>query len=118
MGTQNQIYRFVAVEILGIEEARRQVAFTEDIKRRVEDLFVDSTLTMHVYHLEPFTPGISHVEHTAILKRVEELERHVLERFRSAGLSLANRKFHAPKDRVPPYPEVFSQLLSDFSLPN
>ena len=115
--TQNQLYRFVAADILGIEEARRRAAFTEEVKLRVEDFFVESALHMHVYHLEPFTPGISHVDHTAILKKVEELERHVLKRFRDAGFKLANKNLHAPKDRVPPYPEVFSRLLCDFSLP-
>lgn len=114
--TQNQLYRFVAVDILRIEEARQQAAFTEDIKQRVEDFFAESAVHMHVYHLAPFTPGIPHGEHTAIRERVEEFERHVLKRFKSAGLNLANRNFHAPKDRVAPYPEVFSQLLGDFSL--
>jgi hypothetical protein len=116
--TQNQLYRFVAGDILRIEDARKKATFTENLKQRVEDFFVQSVVRMHVYQVEPFTPGISHVEHCAIRERVEELERHVLKAFKNAGFSLANRSFPAPTERVSPYPEVFSQVLGDFSLLN
>lgn len=114
--TQNQIYRYIATDVLSIPQARQRETFTDDIKQRVEDFFVTSTVRMHVYPLEPFVPGVTHAEHMAVLGRVEEFERHVIRRFIDAHLPLGNRNFHRPSATSPPYPEVLQEIERDFGL--
>ena len=114
--TQNQLYRYIAADVLSIPQARERTTFSDNIKQRVEDFLVRSTVRMHVYPLEPFTPGVTHAEHMKVLRRVEDLERHVIRRFRGARLPLANRNFHTASSRFPPYPEVFQEIERDFGL--
>ncbi len=114
--TQNQIYRYIATDLLSIPQARQRETFTDDIKQQVEDFLVASTVRMHVYPLEPFVSGTTHAEHMAVLGRVEEFERHVIRRFHDAHLPLGNRHFNRPSTPHPPYPEVLREIERDFGL--
>lgn len=114
--TQNQLYRYIAADVLHIPQARQQKTFSDDVKQRVEDFLVTSTVHMHVYTLEPFIPGATHAEHTEVLRRVEEFERHVIRRFSDANLPLGNRNLHSPSNPSPPYPEVLQEIERDFGL--
>ena len=116
--TQNQIYRYIATDLLSIPQARQRETFTDDIKQQVENFLVTSTVHMHVYPLEPFVPGVTHAQHLAVLQRVEEFERHVIARFYDAHLPLGNRNFHRPSARDSPYPEVLREIEGDFGLSN
>lgn len=115
--TQNQLYRYIATDILSIPQARQRETFSDDVKQRVEDFLVSSIIHMHVYPVEPFITGATHAEHMKVLRRVEELEKHVIGRFIDARMPLANRKVHSPNNQFPPYPEVISEIERDFRLP-
>jgi hypothetical protein len=114
--TQNQLYRFIAADLLLISDARQKVAFSENIKQQVEDFLVNSMLHMHVYPLETFRPDATHSEHMEVLRKVEELERHVIKRFRDRGLRLANINISAPKNTSLPYADIFGEIERDFGL--
>lgn len=114
--TQNQLYRFIAADLLLISDARQKVAFSENIKQRVEDFLVSSTVHMHVYPLEIFRPHATHSEHMEVLRKVEDFERHVIKRFRDRGRRLANRNMSAPKSPLLPYPDIFAEIEQDFGL--
>lgn len=114
--TQNQLYRYIAADILGIPTARRQETFPSDVKQQVEDFLVNSVVHMHAYTLEPFTPRVRHEEHLRVQRKVEEFERHVLRKFNEAGLQIGNRSIHPPNSMEPPYPEVLDEIVRDFAL--
>ncbi len=113
--TQNQLYRYVAADLLQCSDARERVSFSEDVKQQVEDVLAGSTVHMHVYSLEPFRVGILREQHLEVLHRVEDFERHVIKRFKEAGFPLANRNVHSPRTPIP-YPEVFREIEMDFGL--
>ncbi len=115
--TQNQIYRFLAVEVLGIAEAAsRNSAFSERIKQEVEEFLAKSTTRMYVYPLEPFLPGIQHNQHLEIVRRVTGFENLVINIFRANAKRLANRKLFPRNGLECPYPKALSQILVDFDI--
>jgi len=116
--TQNQIYRFLAAEVLGITEAAsRNSAFSERIKQEVEEYLVKSTTRMYVYPLEAFLPGIQHTQHLEIVRRVTGFENLVINIFMANTKRLANRKFTFPRNGLEcPYPKALSQILVDFDI--
>ena len=114
--TQNQVYRSIAVDILGHEEARtNKVAFSEQIKQDVEDFLVGSSITMQIYRVCPFEPDVSREGHRTIVRSVVCLEQYVIEAFRAAGRDLMNKKLHRPKIACP-YPDVLSRVRGDFAV--
>lgn len=113
--TQNQVYRYIAVKILGDEEAESKAAFSKKIKQAVEDFLVDSTVRMHIYQVHQFNPLASRANHLATLKRVSLLEKFVIRAFANSGKTLMNRTITAPVEACP-YPELLARIKSDFDL--
>jgi len=116
--TQNQIYRYLAVQVLGFPEAGNKDAnFNESIKQAVEDFLVTSTIRMHVYSLQEFVPGIEHEKHLNIVNKVTLFEQMVINLFRNHQRKIANKKIKSlPKDTECPYPEIFRRIQEDFKI--
>ena len=113
--TQNQLYRYIAVQELGIATASRKKAFHEFTKQAVEDYLAQATVRMHVYRVRSFRPNVSHDEHLDIVRRLRELEQDIIHAFKIAGRRLANIK--KPIAIAPcPFPEVLDSVKSDFGL--
>ena len=113
--TQNQVYRYIAVKILGYEEAESKAAFPEKMKQAVEDFLVGSTVRMHIYRAHPFDPFVSRANHLRTVKRVSLLEKFVIKAFVNSGKSLMNRMITPPVEACP-YPELLARIESDFGL--
>jgi len=116
--TQNQIYRYIAETILGFSEAaRKDSKFDEKIKQAVEDFLVESTITMHVYPLQPFSPGINKDQHLEIVHKVTHFEKIVINLFRVHEKRIANKKLPLPeKNAECPYPQILAEIADDFEL--
>lgn len=114
--TQNQVYRYIAVKILGYEEAAgKKAPFSEELKQAVEDFLVDSTIRMHIYQVCPFTAHVSRANHLSTVRNVSLLERFVIGALANSGRRLMNRTTTAPSE-VCPYPELLSRIRTDFGL--
>lgn len=113
--TQNQVYRYIATDILGYEEARGKTAFSEEVKQAVEDFLVDSTVRMHVYQVCAFDPFHARADHLTIVRRVSLLEKFVINAFINAGKPLMNRMVRSPVEACP-YPELLARIKSDFGI--
>lgn len=113
--TQNQVYRYIAANILGHEEATSKTAFPEKIKQDVEDFLVASTVLMHIYQVQPFDPGVTRARHQTAVKAVSLMEKHVIITFRDADRLLMNKVISKPTE-VCPYPELLDQITSEFGL--
>jgi hypothetical protein len=116
--TQNQIYRFLAVTVLGFPEAdRKDSMFDEEIKQSVEDYLVESIVKMYGYPLQPFIPRIDHREHLEIVRKVRLFEKIVIEVLLKNSKILMNKKIVSPPKREEcPYPKVLDKIKSDFTL--
>jgi hypothetical protein len=113
--TQNQIYRYLAVEVLGLAEAKTK--FDEKVKQAVEDYLVKSTVKMYIYPLQPFEPGIEHDQHLKIVRKVTLFEKMVINLFRTNSKRIANKKMtQPPRDVECPYQEILQQIVTDFKL--
>ena len=76
--TQNQIYRFIAKDILGITKAaEKRSAFDEHTKQMVEKYLTNSIIVMHAYPLQPFMASVKHAEHLEIVRKVTLFEKIV-----------------------------------------
>lgn len=113
--TQNQVYRYIATEILRYKEASRKAVFSEKVKQDVEDFLVDSTVRMHIYRVRPFEPGVTNADHLTVVKTVSLLEKYVIAVFRASGRPLMNRMISKPVEACP-YPELLARIKSDFGL--
>jgi hypothetical protein len=113
--TQNQVYRYIATNILGHKGATSKTSFRESVKQDVEDFLVDSTVLMHIYKVKPFKPDVSRDNHLKIVKDVTLMERYVMVSFLEAGRSLMNKKLSKPKGACP-YPKLLDRIKSDFNL--
>lgn len=113
--TQNQVYRYIAVKILGYREADGKAAFSEKIKQAVEDFLVGSSVRMHIYQVHRFNPVVSRASHLTVVKRVSLLEKFVIKAFANSGKSLMNRMVTPPVEACP-YPELLARIASDFGL--
>lgn len=116
--TQNQIYRYLAVEVLGISEAaRKDSTFDEKIKQAVEDYLVGSTVKMYVYPLQPFIPGIEHSQHLKIVRKVTLFEKIVIRLLLTHSKTIANKNVAPPPEGAEClYPQVLNQIVADFKL--
>jgi hypothetical protein len=72
--TQNQVYRYIATNILGHKEAASKGPFPEAVKQDVEDFLVDSTVLMHIYRVKPFKPDVSRNNHLREVKNIRLME--------------------------------------------
>jgi hypothetical protein len=113
--TQNQVYRYIAVKILGYTEAEKQETFDEKIKQGVEDFLVSSTIRMSIYKVQLFDPSISHSEHQTNVRRVASLENHVIKAFANSGKLLINKTNIEPTDLCP-YPDLLAQIKLEFGI--
>ncbi len=116
--TQNQIYRYLAVKVLGISEAaRKDSTFDKKIKQAVEDYLVSSTVKMYVYPLQPFIPGIKHSQHLKIVRKATLFEKIVINLLLTHSKTIANKNVAPqPKGAECPYPQVLNQIVADFKL--
>ena len=113
--TQNQVYRYIATDILGHKEATSKTSFREPVKQDVEDFLVDSTVLMHIYKVKPFKPDVSRDNHLRDVKDVTLMEKYVMVSFLEAGSSLMNKKILKPTGACP-YPKLLARIKSDFNL--
>ncbi|MBT9131846.1 MAG: hypothetical protein DDT33_00347 [Firmicutes bacterium] len=116
--TQNQIYRYIAADVLKIEEARnKQSAFTSQTKQAVEYYLVNSVVKMHAYSLEPFSSKATHEKHLQKVRKVTLLEKQVIAAFLQHNRRLVNKKLVIlPTGDSCPYPQALEQIKQDFSL--
>jgi len=116
--TQNQVYQYVAHEILGFpEEEGKKTAFTEEARRAIEEYLVKSNIKMHVYYLEPFISTITQGEHEKNRRKTQKIEEQVIDVFRKNRKELMNRKSTLPASLSDcPYPEVLKRVAIDFNL--
>lgn len=113
--TQNQVYRYIATNILGHKEAASRISFPEGVKQDVEDFLVDSTVLMHIYRVKPFKPDVSRDNHLTIVKDVTLMEQYLMASFLEAGRSLMNKRIQKPAAACP-YPNLLARIKSDFGL--
>jgi len=116
--TQNQVFQYVAHEILRFPEYEgKKTAFTEEAKRAIEEYLVKSNIKMHVYYLEPFISTITQREHEKNRRKTQKIEEQVIDVFRKNGKELMNRKSTPPAPLSDcPYPEVLKRVATDFNL--
>jgi len=113
--TQNQVYRYIATDILGHREATSKTPFREPVKQDVEDFLVDSTVLMHIYKVKPFELDVSRDNHLRIVRDVTLMEQYVVVSFLEEGRSLMNKKILKPTGACP-YPKLLARIKSDFNL--
>jgi len=113
--TQNQVYRYIAANILGHREATAKASFPEVVKQDVEDFLVDSIVIMHIYKVKNFKPDISRDNHLREVKNIRLMEKYVMVSFLEAGRSLMNKKILKPTGACP-YPKLLTRIKSDFDL--
>ena len=113
--TQNQVYKYIAANILGHREATSKASFPEVVKQDVEDFLVDSTVLMHIYKVKPFKPDVSRDNHLREVKNITLMEKYVMASFLEAGRSLMNKKIIKPTGACP-YPTLLTRIKSDFGL--
>lgn len=116
--TQNQVYQYVAHEILKLpEDEGKKIAFTEGTRQKVEKYLVKSNIKMYAYHLERFRPTFTPEEHKKRRRKTQKMENQVIAVFRENGRELINRKSTLPASYADcPYPEVMKKVARDFNL--
>jgi hypothetical protein len=113
--TQNQVYRYIATNILGHEGAASKAPFPKAVKQDVEDFLVKCAVLMHIYRVKPFKPDASRDNHLRVVRSITLLEKHVMVSFLETGRSLMNKKVVKPSGSCP-YPRLLSRIRSDFDL--
>ena len=113
--TQNQVYKYIAANILGHREATSKASFPEAVKQDVEDFLVDSTVLMHIYKAKAFKPDVSRHNHLREVRAVTLMEKYVMVSFLEAGRLLMNKKIVKPRGACP-YPRLLIRIKSDFDL--
>jgi hypothetical protein len=113
--TQNQVYRYIAADILGHKAAISKTSFPEGVKQDVEDFLVDSTVLMHIYRVKPFLPDIPRDDHLREVRNITLMEKYVMISFIEAGRPLMNKKVLKPTGACP-YPKLLTRIKSDFDL--
>lgn len=115
--TQNQIYRYIAVKLLGISEAAKQQAFSEKTKELVEHFIVESGIKMYLYELQEFSPNVTHDNHLEVVRKVLLFERLALKAFIANSKILINKNIpRASINGTCPYPDVLEVIKRDFNL--
>ena len=116
--TQNQVYRYLAVEVLGISyAAKKNSAFDKKTKQAVEDYLVKSNVKMYAYPLQPFVPSVEHSQHLNIVRKVVLFERIVINLFLKHSKNIMNKNIiQPPKQTDWSYPQALDQIKTDFKL--
>jgi len=76
--TENQVYRAVAVKILGFEEGKNRKAFSKEIKQGVSEFFDRAKTVMHVFPIRDFDFNTTEEQHKVDREYVEMLEGKLL----------------------------------------
>ena len=113
--TQNQVYRYIAADIIGHKAANSKSSFPEGVKQDVEDFLVNSTVLMHIYKVKPFKPNVSRHNHLRDVRAITLMEKYVMASFLEAGRSLMNKRILKPIGACP-YPKLLARIRSDFGL--
>lgn len=113
--TQNQIYKFIVNNIIAKDENGQSQNYDENIKQAVEDFLVDSNISMHIYKVLPFNPGVNSKDHKLNVNEVVQLERNVIRTFINSRKVIMN-KAQIKSTGPCPYPEILRLIKSDFNL--
>ena len=99
--TENQIYRQIAVKILGIENADKKQTFPIETKNAVAAFLAESKIEMYAYPLVKFLPETSLEEHKSNRQLVEKIENELMNYFseKSHGDRILNKKIKPTKER-------------------
>lgn len=114
--TQNQIYKFVAYEILGLEKRDKTIDFTLHEKEAIENWLTNSTIEMTEYKLEIFDFHASKELHTEKRRTVVEFEKKIIQLFAKAGKTLINKSQYKPKFAAVTYPDVYEDICKSFDV--
>ena len=116
--TQNQVYQYVAHDILKFpEDEGKKTAFAEGTRQAVEEYLVKSNIKMYAYYLQPFLSSATPEEHKKKRRKTQKIEEQVIAAFRENGKELMNRKPTPPVSWADcPYPEVLKRGAMDFNL--
>ena len=111
--TQNQIYKYIAENLIGAGKNHEQ--YSEDIKQKVETFLTNSRVIMYVYRVIDFQPDIEMNVHKSNVQKVENLERNVIRDFISSGKIMMNKaRIHS--EAPCPFPNILAEIKADFSL--
>jgi hypothetical protein len=116
--TENQVYRYLAECVIDNPNVNKiNKNFNEQTKQEVEDYLVHSTITMYVYGLQEFPPGIEREIHLANVRKVRLFEKMIIALFRKHRKKIANKILpKLLKGKECPYPEILKRIESDFQL--
>lgn len=116
--TQNQVYQYVAHDILGVSQSEgKATAFTEATREAVEKYLVGSHIKMYAYQLERFQSDATSEEHASIRRKTQKMESQIIALFRKNERKVINQKPSPPFSVGDcPYPEILKQVAEDFDL--
>ncbi|MGA2917764.1 hypothetical protein [Methanoregula sp.] len=116
--TENQVYQYLAEHVIEFpSNDNKGEKFNKKIKQAVEDYLVHSTISMYVYSLQEFPPGIEREVHLANVRKVRLFEKIIIDLFIKHQKKIANKKLSKPpRGAVCPYPDIFKRIESDFKL--
>ena len=114
--TQNQIYKFIAHEVLNIKKRENKVDFTLREKEAIEQILTQSTIEMIEYKLETFDFHASKQIHTEKRRKVLEFEKQVIQLFINGGKLLINKSKYTPKSAIITYNKAYSDIRKIFAI--
>lgn len=89
--TQNQIYRAIAVQILGIKDAKsNKIVFDKDTKIKVASMLSKSKIQMNVFPVAKFENETTKEEHDINRKFSEKIEDELMSYMIQNGFTLLN----------------------------
>jgi len=112
--TQNQVYRYIANDILRFPRARARRAFSAQTKRGVEAFLSKSDVSMTIYPLRRFDDRSSMKQHCRIVDGVVDLERRTIRAFLNAGMPIANRTSYKPILQKCQYPDTLRSIQEQY----
>jgi hypothetical protein len=114
--TQNQVYRFIETDLLGVSPDTENGAVSKSTRQAVENYLANGSVKLRAYRILPFDPDVERSVHQGNVRRMELLEEHVLQLFRDSGRVTANRKPPRRKIGACPFPQALRKIAEDFNL--
>lgn len=114
--TQNQIYKFIAYQILNFPAREKKTDFNLDEKARIEGFLSTSTLEMSVYPLESFDFHASKEVHTRKRKATQAFEKQVILLFKQSSKTLINKAIPKNGEDSIHYVKQYEAIVNDFNL--
>lgn len=113
--TENQIYRQIAVKILGIQEASDKQKFEPKIKESVTNFLTQSKIEMFVHPLVDFLSNTDPDSHKTNRMLTEKIENELLNYFKKqfGEERLLNKKL--PKDKTLVFDSITTDILKHFN---